>query len=67
VLRVMENLASSGLSMIIVTHEMAFARKVCDTVVFMDQGRVIESGPPERVFTTPQFSRTKMFLDAVMH
>ncbi len=67
VLRVMENLASSGLSMIIVTHEMAFARQVCDTVVFMDQGKVIEFGPPDQVFTNPKSPRTKTFLDAVMN
>jgi polar amino acid transport system ATP-binding protein len=67
VLRVMGNLASSGLSMIIVTHEIAFAREVCDTVVFMDEGKVIESGPPSQVFTSPRSPRTKSFLDAVMN
>jgi len=67
VLRVMGKLASSGLSMIIVTHEMSFAREVCDTVVFMDQGRVVESAPPSQLFSSPQSPRTKAFLDAVMN
>lgn len=67
VLDVMRDLAKSGMTMIVVTHEMAFARKVCDTVVFMDQGRVIETGPPEQVFANARSSRTKAFLDAVMH
>ncbi|NCU17701.1 amino acid ABC transporter ATP-binding protein [Pallidibacillus pasinlerensis] len=62
VLDVMKNLADSGLTMIIVTHEMDFARDVSDRVVFMDQGVIAEEGPPEQIFNNPKQERTKAFL-----
>ena len=63
VLRVMKELAHSGLTMIIVTHEMEFAREVSDRVVFMDQGVIAEEGKPEELFTHPKEERTKQFLE----
>lgn len=67
VLDVMRNLASEGMTMMVVTHEMAFARDVADRVVFMDGGVVVESGPPEEVLGNPQHDRTKLFLDRVLN
>lgn len=65
VLDVMKELASSGMTMIVVTHEMGFAREVADSLVFMDGGVVVESGNPEQVLSKPQHERTKMFLSKV--
>lgn len=65
VLNVMKALAKTGMTMVVVTHELAFAREVADRVVFMDQGRIIESGPPEIVLTSPQNIRTKSFISSV--
>jgi polar amino acid transport system ATP-binding protein len=62
VLSVMRELASEGMTMIVVTHEMSFAREVADTVVFMDDGVVVESGSPTDVINNPQHQRTKTFL-----
>lgn len=62
VLNVMKQLADEGLTMVVVTHEMAFAREVADRVVFMDQGRVEEEGSPETIFTNPKSPRTREFL-----
>ena len=62
VLAVMRDLAKAGMTMIVVTHEMGFARDVADEVVFMADGNVVESGPPERVLVAPQQERTKAFL-----
>nr|WP_170284925.1 amino acid ABC transporter ATP-binding protein [Kribbella amoyensis] len=62
VLSVMRELASDGMTMIVVTHEMAFARDVADTVVFMDGGVVVEAGPPREVISNPQHQRTRTFL-----
>jgi len=67
VLGVMRNLAEEGTTMIVVTHEMAFAREVADRVVFMDQGVVVEEGPPNEVLLNPQEERTKSFLRRVKH
>jgi polar amino acid transport system ATP-binding protein len=67
VLGVMRNLAEEGTTMIVVTHEMAFAREVADRVVFMDQGVVVEEGPPDAVLLNPQEERTKSFLRRVKH
>jgi polar amino acid transport system ATP-binding protein len=67
VLSVMRSLATSGMTMIVVTHEMGFAREVANRVVFMDQGRVIEVGPPDEVLTRPRNERSKAFLSAVLH
>ncbi len=66
VLDVMKELASSGMTMIVVTHEMGFAREVADSLVFMDDGVVVESGDPRKVLTDPQHERTKMFLSKVL-
>jgi polar amino acid transport system ATP-binding protein len=66
VLDVMRGLAADGMTMIVVTHEMGFAREVGDTVVFMDDGVVVESGDPRVVLTSPQHQRTKSFLSKVL-
>ncbi len=58
----MRELARDGMTMIVVTHEMAFAREVADRVVFMDAGVVVEAGPPHEVIGNPQHERTKTFL-----
>jgi putative lysine transport system ATP-binding protein len=62
VLKVMKELAGTGLTMLIVTHEMEFAREVSDRVVFMDKGVIVEEGSPEQIFNHPQNERTKAFL-----
>ena len=68
VLAVMRDLArTGGITMIVVTHEIGFAREVGDRVVFMDGGRIVESGPPVEVLTNPQHPRTRAFLSAVLH
>ena len=66
VLEVMKGLAQSGMTMIVVTHEMGFAREVADKLVFMDGGVVVESGDPTEVLTNPQRERTKAFLSKVL-
>ena len=66
VLDVMKDLAESGMTMVIVTHEMGFAREVASRVIFMDQGIIMENGTPEEVFTNPKNERTKMFLSKVL-
>lgn len=66
VLDVMKDLAKSGMTMVIVTHEMGFAREVASRVLFIDQGIVMESGTPEEVFGNPQNERTKNFLSKVL-
>ncbi|MDR3097419.1 MAG: amino acid ABC transporter ATP-binding protein [Paraburkholderia sp.] len=66
VLAVMRDLASTGMTMIVVTHELGFAREVANRVVFMDQGQVIEAGPPEQVLGEPRHARTRDFISAVL-
>ena len=66
VLEVMVNLAKEGMTMIVVTHEMGFAREVGNRVVFMDAGQIVEVGPPEHFFTNPQEARTKSFLSKIL-
>ncbi len=66
VLEVMVNLADSGMAMICVTHEMGFARKVADTMVFMDQGEIVESAPTEEFFTNPASERCRKFLAKIL-
>ncbi|WP_017814581.1 amino acid ABC transporter ATP-binding protein [Paenibacillus shenyangensis] len=66
VLGVMKDLASEGMTMMIVTHEMGFAREVADRVVFMDGGYIVEEGEPEQVFGSPQHERTISFLEKVL-
>ena len=66
VLSVMKTLAESGLTMVVVTHEMAFARDVATNVVFMDQGVIVEEGAPKDIFTNPKEERTKEFLSRLL-
>jgi polar amino acid transport system ATP-binding protein len=66
VLSVIRDLAASGMTMIVVTHEIGFAREVADTVVFLDDGRVVESGTPARVLASPSHQRARAFLAAVL-
>ena len=66
VLEVMKDLAKSGMTMVIVTHEMGFAREVASRVLFMDQGVIMEQGTPEEIFSHPQNERTKLFLSKVL-
>ncbi len=66
VLDVMQELATSGMTMIVVTHEMGFAREVADRVVFMADGEIVEVGTPEHFFTNPEEDRTKLFLSQIL-
>jgi polar amino acid transport system ATP-binding protein len=66
VLGVMQKLASQGMTMVVVTHEMGFAREVADQLVFMDAGVIVERGNPREVLSNPQHERTKAFLSKVM-
>ena len=66
VLDVMKNLAKEGMTMVVVTHEMGFAREVADRVLFMDEGIIMEEGSPEQIFGNPQNERTKSFLAKVL-
>jgi ABC-type polar amino acid transport system ATPase subunit len=63
---VMEELAREGMTMIVVTHEMGFARKAADRVVMMDDGAIIEEGTPEHFFEAPEHERTKQFLSKIL-
>ena len=65
VLTVMKNLAEDGMTMIVVTHEMGFARRVANRVVFMEEGRVLEEGDPETIFTSPKEKRTQEFISRI--
>jgi general L-amino acid transport system ATP-binding protein len=67
VLDVMTDLASGGMTMICVTHEMAFARQVADRVIFMDQGQIVEENAPAEFFSNPKSPRTKLFLEQILH
>jgi polar amino acid transport system ATP-binding protein len=66
VVRVLERLATDGMTMVLVTHEMGFARRSADTIVFMHQGRIWEKGPPERLFNAPETAELASFIDAVL-
>ncbi len=66
VLDVMKQLAQSGMTMLVVTHEMGFAREVADRIVLFDEGRIIEMGTPEHFFTNPQHERTKLFMSQIL-
>jgi ABC-type polar amino acid transport system ATPase subunit len=66
VLEVMEELAQTGMTMIVITHEMGFARAVADRVVFMADGQIVEVGPPEHFFESPEEDRTKLFLSQIL-
>ncbi len=67
VLDVMVELAGSGMTMICVTHEMGFARKIADNMVFMDHGKIVESSPPEKFFSNPDSDRCQDFLQKILH
>jgi ABC-type polar amino acid transport system ATPase subunit len=67
VLETMIALASDGMTMLCVTHEMGFAKRVADRVIFMDQGRIVESAPPQEFFERPKHERTKAFLTKILH
>jgi ABC-type polar amino acid transport system ATPase subunit len=62
----MRELALSGMTMIVVTHEMGFAREVCDRIVFMDEGLIVEEAPPSEFFANPKEERTKLFLSQIL-
>ncbi|EUJ47906.1 putative amino acid ABC transporter ATP binding protein [Listeria rocourtiae FSL F6-920] len=66
VLQVMQSLAKEGMTMVVVTHEMGFAKEVADRVIFMDGGYIQEQGTPEQIFTNPQNERTQSFLGKVL-
>ena len=66
VLNVMKKLADEGMTMLVVTHEMGFAREVADKVVFMSDGVIAESGTPEEIFTNPKNPRTRQFLQSIL-
>ncbi len=66
VLDVMIELAHSGMTMLVVTHEMGFARTVADRVIFMDRGEIVEQDTPEEFFTNPKSDRTKLFLSQIL-
>ncbi len=67
VLDVMRELARSGMTMIVVTHEMGFAREVSERIIYMDQGAIVEEGPPDELFSNPQSDRTRSFLARILH
>ena len=67
VLDVMVDLANEGITMVVVTHEMGFARRVADRVIFMDDGQLLEQGSPEHFFVSPEHERTKTFLSRILH
>ena len=67
VLDVMVDLANQGMTMIVVTHEMGFAKEVADEVIFMDEGKIVEEAPPEKFFNNPESDRTKLFLSQILN
>jgi glutamate transport system ATP-binding protein len=67
VLDVMRDLARDGMTMVVVTHEMGFAREVCDRIVFIDAGRIVEEGPPDEFFRAARSQRAKEFVDKIIH
>jgi polar amino acid transport system ATP-binding protein len=66
VLSVIKELADEGMTMLIATHEMSFARDIANRVCFLDEGRILEQGPPERIFTSPEHPRTRQFLQRII-
>lgn len=66
VLDVMKELARGGMTMIVVTHEMGFAREVADSIIFFDEGNIVEAAPPDKFFTSPEHERTKRFLAQIL-
>jgi putative glutamine transport system ATP-binding protein len=66
VLDVMRTLAGEGMTMVVVTHEMGFAREVADRIIFMDEGRIIEQGTPKEFFENPKHERSRLFLSKIL-
>jgi ABC-type polar amino acid transport system ATPase subunit len=66
VLTAMIELAESGMTMLVVTHEMGFAHKVTDRILFMDQGEILEEAPPDCFFRQPEYDRTQLFLSQIL-
>jgi polar amino acid transport system ATP-binding protein len=66
VLSLVRELAAAGMTMVIATHEMGFAREIADSVCFLDDGVILEQAPPERIFTAPQEPRTRQFLQRIV-
>jgi len=66
VLEVMKTLAKEGMTMLVVSHEMGFAKEVADRVIFMDEGKIVEEGTPEGLFNRPREERTRLFLSKVL-
>ena len=67
VLAVMREMRESGMTMVVVSHEMRFARSAADRVVFMDQGRILEQGAPQKIFNAPEHSRIREFIASIEH
>jgi general L-amino acid transport system ATP-binding protein len=67
VLEVMKELARSGMTMLVVTHEMGFAKEVADRIVFFDRGQIVEIAPPDVFFENPKHERSKLFLSQILH
>lgn len=67
VLDVMLELAAEGMTMVVVSHEMGFARAAADRLVFIDEGEIVESGPPEEIFSNPTHERTRAFFDKILY
>jgi general L-amino acid transport system ATP-binding protein len=67
VLDTMVQLAEDGMTMLVVTHEMGFARQVANRIVFMDEGQIVETNTPQAFFDNPQHERTKLFLSQILH
>ena len=67
VLDVMRDLATGGMTMMMVTHEMGFAREVCDRIIFIDDGKIVEEGTPEEFFNNAQSERARDFVDKILH
>ena len=65
--QLMRELAESGMTMLVVTHEMGFAKAAADRMVFFDDGKIVETGTPEQIFENPQHDRTKLFLSQILH
>src|SRR5690606_8535373 len=66
ILELMKNLAREGMTMVVVTHEMGFAREVADRVIFMDEGQIVEVGTPVELFSSPKQQRTRSFLEQIL-
>jgi ABC-type polar amino acid transport system ATPase subunit len=67
VLDVMRDLAKGGMTMVVVTHEMGFAREVCDRIIFIDEGKIVEEGPPDEFFKNARSERARDFVDKILH